>query len=608
MKIQNILFPKAGICTQEKMFFRRGGKTDKRSSISEDDQVLIFDAQEKCSFDTYFNGLSVGKWKKYTNISNFKICIYLQGAFEVSLTNFLYAEGKEPQKQILESRIIKTERKELFTFDYDSSEFNGMFSFDLKALESKSRFFGGWYDGEIKKKDLCEANIAINICTFKREDFVKRNIAILKRNILENEVNPLQGHLRVYISDNGKTLELDQLNDKNICIVYNKNAGGAGGFTRGLLEIMKHKDEFPATHALMMDDDIIIEPEALFRTYILLCCLKEEYKDAFIGGAMLRLDKQNIQVESGASWNAGDLISNKKDLDVNELKACLFNEVEEYTEYNAWWYCCTPMSVVNSENLPLPIFIRGDDLEYGLRNMKTLILMNGICVWHEAFENKYSSFLSYYILRNMLYDNALHFPEYKLTSFLKRLYGHTIRELFYYRYKNIDLIFRGVNDYFKGVQFLVETDGEKLHQEIMAAGYKPMPIEQLGNVHVDINSYQDSLAEEDRGTERFLRLLTFNGYLLPSRSADDNNLKAVSMSNCRPVNFFRQARVLQYDPASNKGFITERDICKAIAVLFELATITLKTVVKFSGLKTRFRRESRQIMKEKFWYKYLDMN
>ncbi len=67
-----------------------------------------------------------------------------------------------------------------------------------------------------------------------------------------------------------------------------------------------------------------------------------------------------------------------------------------------------PMKIVTPENLPMPIFIRGDDLEYGLRNMKTLILMNGICVWHEPFENKYSSFLEYYIMRNQLIDNSFH--------------------------------------------------------------------------------------------------------------------------------------------------------------------------------------------------------
>ena len=68
-----------------------------------------------------------------------------------------------------------------------------------------------------------------------------------------------------------------------------------------------------------------------------------------------------------------------------------------------------------------------------------------------------------------------------------------IRELFYYRYKNVDLIFRGVNDFFKGVEFLKNTDGAKLHQEIMAAGYKALPTEDLNNAAFHYPAYESSL-------------------------------------------------------------------------------------------------------------------
>ena len=90
----------------------------------------------------------------------------------------------------------------------------------------------------------------------------------------------------------------------------------------------------------------------------------------------------------------------------------LINEIEEYTEFNAWWYCCFPMDVVSEENLPLPIFIRGDDLWIRPAQHEASDLMNGICVWHEPFENKYSSFLEYYIIRNRLVDNTFHFPDW----------------------------------------------------------------------------------------------------------------------------------------------------------------------------------------------------
>ena len=213
---------------------------------------------------------------------------------------------------------------------------------------------------------------------------------------------------------------------------------------------MTHNEELCVTHALLMDDDIVIEPEALVKTYQILTLLKDEYEDAFIGGAMLRLDKQAIQVEAGASWNGGWLKSLKHDLDLRKCDSCLYNEIEEYTEFNAWWYCCFPMKIVTPENLPMPIFIRGDDLEYGLRNMKTLILMNGICVWHEPFENKYSSFLEYYIMRNQLIDNAFHCPWYGARQLNRAILGHCFREVTFYRYKKCGSVSAGNQRFLKG--------------------------------------------------------------------------------------------------------------------------------------------------------------
>ena len=53
-----------------------------------------------------------------------------------------------------------------------------------------------------------------------------------------------------------------------------------------------------------------------------------------------------------------------------------------------------------------------DDVEYGVRNIKHLVLMNGICVWHEPFEHKYASSLEYYNVRNRLVNCALHSNAY----------------------------------------------------------------------------------------------------------------------------------------------------------------------------------------------------
>lgn len=596
MRVQNMIMPQSNLKDQEKMYFR----LNRHAKLVNSHQEIWFEKDGTASLDTYFNSFSIEKWRKYTKIGEVSVSLLLQGDFEIQLLRKEKIHTSITEKELSIS-YCSHETLKLITVPFFSYEEKGMYAVKLKCLSENGLFSGGYYSGEIEETQCHSVRLGINICTFRREAFVKRNLDLLNDRILNCPDHPLYENLQVFISDNGKTLDIDALETPKIHIVKNKNVGGAGGFTRGLLEMMDCPT-YQATHALFMDDDVLMEPESLFRTYMLLCTMKDEYQDAFIGGAMLRLDHQNIQVEAGAAWCSGNLDSRKSGLNLNSLDACLYNEVEEYYEFNAWWYCCIPMTVVSNKNLPLPIFIRGDDVEYGLRNMKHLILLNGICVWHEPFENKYSSFLEYYILRNMLYDNALHCPNYSKRKFLKKFYGSVFRQLVYYRYKNIDLIFRGVNDFFKGVDFLKNTDGEQLHKEIMDSGYKAQPVEEL-QVPFNYPDYDNSFRENEKKIHQLIRFLSCNGLLFPA-----NRDTIVSMAQCRPINFYRAKRVLQYDVTSKKGFVTEKHIKKSILYFFKTILITVKILFYFKTCIKKFHNDGEQVMTKNFWKEYLDLS
>ena len=156
----------------------------------------------------------------------------------------------------------------------------------------------------------------------------------MNQDIIENPDSPLYGRVEVFISDNGKTLKEYGLTSDKVHIFPNKNAGGAGGFTRGLIEIFRCPEK-GITHALLMDDDVVIEPQALERTYMLLALRRETYQDMFVGGAMLRLDEQAVQFEAGAVWHAdtGMMHPLKSGLDLRNCESCLYNEMEEYVNY-----------------------------------------------------------------------------------------------------------------------------------------------------------------------------------------------------------------------------------------------------------------------------------
>ena len=593
LKLQNILFPETGICDQGKLYYRINNKVH----LNREERALDFEKKGAASFDTYFNSFSIEKWKKYTQIEQVRLVLVLQGEFEITLQN------KEKINKIISnrehfSRRIRSETPQEFVFPFIPYENKGLYCFKLEAFSEDARLFGGWYTTDLAEDQLQEINIAINICTFHREVFVQRNLDTLSEKILQNDKNELSGHAQVFISDNGKTLDIASLENAKVHIVPNKNVGGAGGFTRNLIEIM-HSPNYRATHVLFMDDDIIIEPESIYRTYMMLRCIKAEYRDAFIGGAMLRLDEPYLQVEAGAVWNVGKQFGLKKGLDLRYPDAVLYNEIEEYREYNAWWYCCMPMGLVNEENLPLPIFIRGDDVEYGLRSMKYLILLNGICVWHEPFENKYSSYLIYYILRNYLYVNAIHCPQFNKRAVIKKLFRSTIKEILYYRYNNVELIERALDDYLDGIDFLKNTDGEKLHREIMDAGLKAELVDEL-SIPFSAAQYEESLTVKQTGIGKILFPLTLNGMLLPAKGD-----RIVSMPLCCPANFYRAKRVLQYDATTGKGFVTEKSFMGMVRCIGKLVSMICRVIVKYDTAAKILRRDIKDVLTEDFWRNYL---
>lgn len=596
VELQKILFPKVGVCTESKMYYRVKGKVCPEYEKG----GLIFKKGGNVSFDTYFNGFSMEKWKKYTILDNLILRLKFIGKFNIQL----YIEEKiheDVLKTVLFQKVISSDSITEIKLSFPEGSGKGMYSFSLEALEKNSVFYGGSYETEEEKSNLRDVKIGIDICTFKREKFVMKNMQILNENIFNNVDSLLKDNVEVFISDNGKTLDIDQIATDKIHIFPNKNYGGAGGFTRGLIEIKKCEKEKKITHALLMDDDIVIEPEALYKTYRVLTMLKDEYSDAFIGGAMLRLDKQNIQEESGASWNAGYLNSLKKNLNLNKLDACLYNEVEEYTEFNAWWYCCFPTSIVTDTNLPLPIFIRGDDVEYGLRNMKHLILMNGICVWHEPFENKYSSFLNYYILRNQLIDNSFHFPNYGKKQLYRALIGSCLREISYYRYKNVDLIIKGVRDFCKGPEWLMQQDGESLHKEIMALGYRGIDLSEL-NVPFNYSMYELSKINNDTRKKKLVRILTMNGMLFSAKG-----INVVPMAGARPTNFYRKSEVLNYDVTSNKGFVTKKNYKEIFRCMGNLMKCIVCVYVNYEKAKKMYQTKGQEMRTLKFWNRFLGL-
>ncbi len=598
MILQNILLPSTDTCTDESMYFRRENAVD----FSWCSDSITIKKNGIVRFDTYFNALTAEKWFKYTRVKRIILHVLLKGSIRVTLMR-KEKVGNQILTEFVGEYMCNADQDTVreFSLPFNTASGNGIFCFELFGIGKSNAFYGGYYDSDIEANHV---KIGIDICTYKREKYIEGNLSILKSCFLDNKESYLYDKLEIFVSDNAHTLDIDRLSTDKIHIVQNKNVGGAGGFTRGIIEIKKVQQKKKITHILVMDDDIVIEPESIFRTCTLLSCLKDEYIDTFVGGAMLRLDHRFMQTESGAMWNGGEIISLKGGLDLRNLDACLFNEFEEHAQFNAWWFCAFPVEIASDDNLPMPIFIRGDDVEYGLRNMKHLILMNGICVWHEPFENKYSSFLYYYILRNRLIDNALHNMNMAKMAFITELEKQVNDELRIYRYRNAELLMRGVEDFFKGAEWLSHQDGEKLHQEIMKSGYKLQYLEDLEEqVQFLYPLFEASLRDvpPTGRKQKIINHYTINGtYLKPTRAY--NIVPTVGI--CQ-ASAYRVETVLNYDYVSRKGFITKRDPAKCKELLKQLKRLCRKINREYDHAINAFASDYKKLTNLEFWNQYL---
>ena len=608
--LQRILMPDPKICTRDDMYFR----------IQSDEKDIIYNSEQQeyhlnkgdyLTGNTYFNCFSSPKWSKYTIIDKLKIHLDLEGKFRISLYKSFISDENIINNKIKE-KYFDSSINEHFNLEYDFSldQFNGIYYLKIESLEDNSIFRGGYYYSD--QEVLNDIKIGVVICTFKREKFIYKNLELFK-HILNKESSILFNKLEVFIIDNARSLNIEDFQEKYLHLIPNKNLGGAGGFTRGIIEILESKSNF--THILLMDDDALVDLSSIEKTMNFLKYTKKEYQNLFISGSTLRLDQQNIQLESAAVWNNNTLFNLKSNLNLEKLRDILYNELDESKSYGAWVFNCIPISKISDKNLPLPLFVRGDDMEFGIRNSEELLTMNGICAWHAPLHNKYSSFMLYYTIRNQLVLNALYDKNFTCNAATTLLFRNIIRELFLYRYENIELIFKAYEDFLRGVPFFMKTDAETLHKDIMKYSPNFMSFSELSRTDFPFlyHKLNQSLSQlhwrKKEKIIRILRIFTLNGYLLPmSLFKKDSKYAVVDLCRAKPVNFFLNRTVLQVDLENSRGYITQ--INKTEFIKTWKRFIKLYLYMKSGGYQKAiysYKKNIHKISNIQFWKKYLQM-
>lgn len=589
MILQNVVFPKRDICEETELYYR-----EIQGDIYEKGDNLLLAQGAEVSFCTYFNGFSADKWKLYTDIESVDAVVECEGECEISLWRATIKDSILTRLCLQEEKTTGGECR----FRFACQEQSGILYLVVKA-KSELKFCRAYF--ESAEEEVNSVTLAIGICTYHREEFVRKTLSTLRKHFLEKENSPLKEHLHVYVSDNGNTLPASELSNEYIHVMANKNAGGAGGFGRCMLEAVKAQETYGLTHMLLMDDDIVLEPESILRTYTILTMAKPSYADAMLGGGLIRLDIPYIQHANGEMWQGGRIGFTKRGFDLREQAYLLWNEDDLPMEYNGWWFCCIPLTKY-FRGFPLPLFIHGDDIEYGLRFDGKIMTMNGIGVWHDAFDNRKASSMEYYDMRNTLITCAIHHPEFSKMHMIRSVCRHLVGQMLHYREEDQLLTMKGVEDYCKGVSFLKNTDPVALHQQIMQMGYKMVDVsEELIELRAEefyTKPKPHKLYFEKGFSKR--HLLSVNGWLLPGKK----ETLPIPMGQ-HPDHLYRYKKALLYDPDTKKGFFVERkrkNLFVTIRRCFQMWRLLSKN---YSRVVADFREHGEELMSREFWERYL---
>ncbi len=470
-------------------------------------------------FDTYFNIFDCAGWRKYTEIRQISLRLSCDRVCTVVMNHIsLSSMGVDgmAKRQIAKVKCHAAGEEEMIgPIDLPVT---GAIAFEVIGAEDSANcpvIKASWITSESLQQIPVE--IGIGICTYKREAYVQKNLDRLQKELLDDPEAPGYGHIRVCVADNGNTLMPETAADSSIRIVPNRNLGGAGGFTRTMIEYLQSGNV--PTHILLMDDDAVIFPSSVERTWTFLSLLKPEYRSHVICGSLFREDLPAIQTESGARWHRGDVESLGANIDMTDPVNVIRELREREIDYSGWWYSCIPVPLIKSSGLPLPIFVHRDDIEYGLR-ASGFIRLNGVCVRHEAFDNKMPGAMEYYDIRNLGIVNAIHYEDFNVLEFDKQLLIMVMSNLLKFRYRYAMMNLKGAADFLKGAEGFLKKDGEALHAGLAFFNYKTLSEKETKSI---LSKYgkkdfrkQAFLDKQQAKCSRRLRsLLTLNGTFFP---------------------------------------------------------------------------------------------
>jgi galactofuranosylgalactofuranosylrhamnosyl-N-acetylglucosaminyl-diphospho-decaprenol beta-1,5/1,6-galactofuranosyltransferase len=423
---------------------------------------LLVPEQTEVSFAAYFNAFPAGYWRRWSTLRTVRLLLEVEGAGRVDV----YRSKPDATQIHVHGELIDgapQRRRLAIELDLTPFEDGGWYWFDLSTEESRLVVHsGGWYAPVAAPG---RAAVTIGMPTFNRPtDCVATLRAIgedeLVRGIVTAVIIPDQGVAKV--RDQDGFAEASALLGERLRIIEQPNLGGSGGYARVMYEALENTD---CEQILFMDDDITLEPDSILRA---VAFSRFARHPMLVGGQMLQAQARSrlhawgeVVDRRRMRWNKAPGTEYDHDFAQHSLRQTPWMHRRVDVDYNAWWMCLIPRLVAEDIGLPLPLFIKWDDVEYGLRARKAgypTVTVPGVAIWHMSFADKddATDWQAYFHLRNRLVGAALHGPEERPTAMLADSLKHALKHALAMEYSTLALQEMAIRDFLAGPQALFD--------------------------------------------------------------------------------------------------------------------------------------------------------
>lgn len=601
------IFPDSKICDIKEMFFRSSAHYDQTNKL------LVCNSPSHIDFHSYFNVIPVKHFFDFLGLNHVDILCRFRGRAEF----LLYANKlgvSEPilvAQTVIESNSLDVEN-EVFTY-FDISKIDGYVYLVLNT-HSDTFEMQDFYVSCLSDRE--PAKVGIVSCTFRREKEVLRTIDCISSQMTADPFTFKNAEMYVIDNDEKKNLKVEETDF--IHHLANKNLGGAGGFTRGIIESIRANKDY----VLLCDDDILAFGEVFRRAVAVLSLMQDPKKG--LHGCMLEEESKYSLHEVGEYFDINKRMHvnpyyGKNMTNLNDLKMVAFESVGTSRSANmfGWWFTAFPVSIIKEIGLPMPVFVSGDDLEYGLRAVKagySSYIVPSISVWHPSHMTQHAPLRNYFITRNRFAYYPVHTSKQQLEKLFEKTLKQTYRHLLSKRYATAESSIVAMEDFLRGPEWFNEDLSNWSKSLKYGADEKAQKLYDnkwlVPTVHKHLTASDDSLKN------KVYSKLTFNGHILPKffhkKAKDPSSQYHVCIPygvNPQGENItkmtLRSSSILYFDPRFSVGFNVRHNSKKFWILYARLLKVKALGKKKIPSLYEEYRKGFENSIELEWWEKRL---